>query len=180
MHIVCYMGGTCGDILTTIIDPTDAVLTERAVKLTPERSRLKKPHLFDNDKDKDKYVRDIKSVYNSIPSHNIAYHARYSHEFIGIVVDDRAVAEWAAERFKNLHRPHVWEEMQRHCGAGTVKMYAQSMLDFSNLVREHTSNLVQLERILAGTADTDLAMFGISCPGKQLYQQWIDKQHNDI
>jgi hypothetical protein len=178
--IVCYMGGTCGDILTAMIDSTDATLTERAVKLTSQRSRLKKPHLFDNDTDKDKYISDIGLVYNSIPSHDLAYHIRRQHEFIGIVVNDRAVAEWAADRFKKLHRPHVWEEMQQHCGADSVKIYAQTMLDFSILVREHTTNLVQLERILAGNADTDLALLGIDCTDKQFYRHWMEKQHNDI
>jgi hypothetical protein len=92
------------------------------------------------------------------------------------VIDDRAVAEWAADRFRKLHRPHVWEEMQKQCGATSSQDYAQSMLDFSNLVREHTNNIVQLERILQGHAVDDIKLLGIPAPGKSFYHSWLRNQ----
>lgn len=174
--IVCYMGGTCGDLITAIIDPRYAELNNTAVRLDPDRSRLKKPHLFDSDLDKDNYINEVGLVYNSIPSHDVAYHVARRHQFIGIVVNNRAVATWAAERFRNLHRPHVWQEMQAQCGADSVAVYTQSMLDFSNLVRSRSSNLIQLERILAGHAVDDLRSLGIAAPGKSFYQLWLEKQ----
>lgn len=175
--IVCYMGGTCGDLITAIIDPRLAELNNTAVRLEAERSRLKKPHTFKNDLDKDNYISDIGLVYNSIPSHDLTYHINRRHEFIGIVVNDRGVATWAAERFRSLHRPHVWQEMQAHCGADSVDVYTQSMLDFSQLVRNHCGNLIQLERILAGHAVNDLRALGIDAIGKSFYQLWLDKQN---
>lgn len=175
--IVCYMGGTCGDLITAIIDPRNAELNNTAVRLDPDRSLLKKPHLFENDLDKDKYINDIGLVYNSIPSHDLAYHIKHQHQFIGIVVSDKSVATWAAERFRSLHRPHVWQEMQAHCGADSVEVYTQSMLDFSHLVKSHSINIIQLERILAGHAVNDLKSLGIDAPGKSFYQLWLDKQN---
>lgn len=174
--IICYMGGTCGDLITAITDPTQAVLNKNSVTLPAERSKLKKPHLFETDKDKDIYIDSIGLVYNSIPSHDLVYHVKQQHDFIGIVVNDRTVAEWAADRFKKLHRPHVWEEMQKQCGATGSQDYAQSMLDFSNLVREHTDNIVQLERILQGRAVDDIKSLGIPAPGKSFYHSWLGNQ----
>lgn len=174
--IVCYMGGTCGDLITAITDPTQAVLNKNSVTLPAERSQLKKPHLFETDKDKDIYIDYIGLVYNSIPSHDLAYHVKQRHEFVGIIVNDRTVANWAADRFKKLHRPHVWEEMQKQCGANSSKDYAQSMLDFSNLVREHTDKIVQLERILQGHAVDDIKSLGIPAAGKSFYHSWLGNQ----
>jgi hypothetical protein len=166
--------------LTAIIDPRFAVLNNNSVKLDPDRVKLKKPHLFNTDTDKDNYINAVGLVYNSIPSHDLAYHLKQNHQIIGIAVSNRKVAEWAAARFQKLHRPHVWEEMQKHCGATSIKEYAQYMMDFSNLLQGYTSNIIQLERILAGTADIDLQSMGIKTPGDSFYQLWLEKQHNDI
>jgi hypothetical protein len=174
--IVVYMGGTCGDITTAVIDPAEAQLRNGAVLLNAERSRLKKPHTFESNLSKDQYVNEIGLVYNSISSHDLNYHIKKQHNFIGIVVNDAKVALWAAERFKNLHRPHVWQEMQNYCGANSVQDYAQNMIDFGNLVRQHTDQIIQVERIMQGKLVEDLATLNVGTAGKEFYQAWLKNQ----
>ena len=97
---------------------------------------------------------------------------------IGITVQDKALACWAAERFKRLHRPHVWEEMTQVCGATSVDEYAEMMIHFGNLVRSKTQKILQLENILAGNLIKDLETLEVSSNGLNtpLYQQWLSLQ----
>ena len=174
MHIICYAGGTCGDLLSAMIDPTETDIVLGRLQLSADRTRLKKPHQFRDVQEKDQYIQEAGAKYQSLPSHDLEYHASRDHDFIGITVSDWHTAMWAAKRFQELHRPHVWEEMQRHCGAATVADYAQILIDFGNLVATHTDKLVSLESILDGSVidsirnwcDTDTA----------LYQRWRDQQ----
>ena len=138
--------------------------------------RFKKPHTFANDEEKDQYLDDMTNKYRSIPSHDLQYHIKRGHDFIGITVQDLNVAKWAANRFKQLHRPHVWAEMTAVCGVSTIEDYAQTMIDFSNLVIQHTDRIITLESIKAGTV---LQNQLLSTGNKNLYQNWQDLQ-NDV
>lgn len=178
LNIVCYTGGTCGHVLAAIIDSRGCEFTKTAVKMDPARCRLNKPHTFSNDLEKTQYVHDMDLVYNSIPSHDLDYHIRADQRFITVVVNKFDTALWAAERFKGLHRPNVWEEMQKFCGAGSINDYAQTLLDYSNMVRMHTKQTVQLERILSGHAVDDLAEYVVSSDlDKEFYQEWLKLQN---
>jgi len=178
IEIVCYMGGTCGDLISAIIDCRDTQFDRSRMIHTEIRQRLKKPHLFSTDKDKDDYLKQVEADtdYRSISSHDLTYHINSGHSFIGITCDDFKIALKAACRFKNFHRPHVWDEMQSACGASTVADYAQMMLDFSNLVREHTSKTVKLESIMSGNVLPELNNI-LSIPvdkrGSDVYQNWL-------
>ena len=156
MNIICYTGGTCGDIITSIIDSRDVEINGFGIKIAAARSMLKKPHTFNDDNEKTAYIESMKPLYNSIPSHDLEYHVRQHHEFISITVEDFDVALWAARRFKSLHKPTVWEEMQKFCGATTIPRYAQILIDFSSLVKQHTDKTIKLERIISGYAVDDL------------------------
>ena len=175
MNIVCYTGGTCGDMISAILDPAGADFKNTTVMLVQDRTRLKKPHLFESDTEKDQYLIEAEKKYQSIPSHDLDYHIRRGHDFVGITVQDKTVALWAAERFKKLHRAHVWKEMTAACGADTVEGYAQMMIDFSNLVIQHTNKIITLESIKAGTV---LQNQLLSTVNKNLYQNWQDLQNN--
>ena len=59
MNIVCYMGGTCGDLIVSVIDPKHTKFHESAMKLPLERYKLKKPHLFSNDEEKTEYIKSL-------------------------------------------------------------------------------------------------------------------------
>ena len=173
-NIICYTGGACGDLLTALIDSSDAQFQQSTILHSGERTKLKKPFLFADDFEKDTYISIISEKYQSVPSHDIEYHINRNHEFIGITVDNRHVALWAANRFKSLHRPHVWDEMSRACGAQNVDDYAQILIDYSTLVRSHTKKIVALEDIVHGDAIARLANLDIDASNNvEFYKQWL-------
>jgi hypothetical protein len=174
IEIICYAGGTCGDLITALIDSKGSYFQNKAVMFEQDRLRFKKPHTFVNDEEKDQYLNEITNKYRSIPSHDLQYHVRRGHNIIGITVQDPTVAKWAAIRFKELHRPHVWDEMCSACGVNSVEQYAQIMIDFSNLVTQHTDRIITLESIQDGTV---LHNPILKNAGKNLYQNWKDLQN---
>lgn len=174
IKIICYAGGTCGDLITALFDSQGAYFRGQAVMFDLDRMRLKKPHTFENDIEKDQYIENMSTKYQSIPSHDLHYHVRQGHEFIGIVVSDWQIALWAATRFKQLHRPHAWEEMIAACGATSVEDYAQIIIDFSKLIAQHTDKIITLESIRKGTA---LQNPLLPNAGKNFYQNWQDLQN---
>lgn len=177
IDIICYTGGTCGDLITALIDSQGASFRGKAVMFDLERMQLKKPHMFNSHAEKDQYIADMAVKYRSIPSHDLDYHVQGKHAMIGITVQDTDTALWAAERFKQLHRPHVWLEMQTACGANSVGDYAQIMIDFSNQLQQHTDRTVPLESIRAGTVLDQLSQLTTLSPtSKNLYQNWLDLQ----
>ena len=174
IDIVCYTGGSCGDLITALIDNKGAHFRNKAVMFEQDRLRFKKPHTFANDEEKDQYLDEMTNKYRSIPSHDMQYHIKREHNFIGITVQDLSVAKWAAKRFKELHRPHVWAEMTAVCGVNTVEDYAQTMIDFSNLVIQHTDRIITLESIQDGTVLQNSILKNSS---KNLYQNWQNLQN---
>lgn len=179
LAIVCYTGGTCGDLISAMIDYHDATFTVfKTVKHADRRQRLKKPHLFTTTEEKNQYLVEVAQQYNSIPSHDLDYHVQQQHKFISIIVEDATVAQWAANRFKQLHRPHVWEDMSRQCGASTVDEYAQMLIDYSNMVKKHTDRIISLESIKNGQGiDALEQVYGpISQQGKNIYKNWYNLQ----
>lgn len=177
IDIICYTGGTCGDLITALIDSQGSSFRGKAVMFDLERMQLKKPHMFNSHTEKDQYIANMAVRYRSIPSHDLDYHVQGKHAMIGITVQDTDTALWAAERFKQLHRPHVWLEMQTACGANSVGDYAQIMIDFSNQLQQHTDRTVSLESIRAGTVLDQLSQLTTLSPtSKNFYQNWLDLQ----
>ena len=80
MHVICYTGGTCGDIVTAVIDTQDIVIHENRMRVSEERSKFKKSHLFESKQQKDLCFTDMAQRYKSIPSHDLEYHSQCGHE----------------------------------------------------------------------------------------------------
>lgn len=177
IEIICYTGGTCGDLVTALIDSQGTYFRGKAVMLDQERLRFKKPHTFANDVEKDQYLNEMSAKYRSIPSHDLQYHINRKHSFIGITVTTWSSALKAAQRFKDLHRPHVWAEMTAACGADSIESYAQIMIDFSKVVVQHTDKIITLESIQQGTAlDNPI----LQLASKNFYKNWSDLQNNSF
>jgi hypothetical protein len=174
IEIVCYTGGTCGDLIAGLIDSKGAYFRNNTVMFEQDRLRFKKPHTFASDEEKDQYLNEMSAKYKSIPSHDLQYHLRREHNFIGITVSDWNTALWAAKRFKELHRPHVWEEMTTASGADSLEKYAQLMIDFSNMIVQHTDRIITLESIQSGTA---LQNPVLQLASKNFYKNWSDLQN---
>jgi hypothetical protein len=180
IHIVCYTGGTCGDLVSAMIDARDAEIRESgAVFHAADRTRLKKPHLFVSDQEKDQYLESVIG-YLSISSHDTDYHMRRGHAFVSVGIQRLDTAIWAAQRFRDLHRPQVWQEMTARCGAETLEQYAQIMMDYSSMVANHTRDVVKLESIVQGTAVTELQdILGrpLQPDSVEFYHNWLRKQN---
>lgn len=179
LNIVCYTGGTCGDLVTALIDSKNVQFRAQTVCHDSLRIKLKKPHLFADDAEKDQYLLDIAEHYTSIPSHDLEYHKRKNHRFVAVTVSDYKFALKAAKRFKSLHRPHVWDEMSKFCGANTTEEYAQRLIDYSNMVSNYTDQIITFESIRQGTAIHDLEkLLGIDIdrPRQNLYKNWLNLQ----
>lgn len=183
LKIVCYTGGTCGDLITAMIDHRDATFYFKAVMHDKQRQQLKKPLSFANDEEKDVYLQQISGQYNSIPSHDLDYHVKRKHQFISITVEDPKAALWAANRFKRLHKPHVWQEMQQACGSTTVEEYAEILRHYSNMVKQHTDKIIPLESIQQGSAIKELESvlsIQINQSGQTLYHNWLNLQRGIV
>lgn len=178
IEIICYTGGTCGDLLTALIDNKDTKFFNNAVQQSPHRSKLKKPFLFKNDTEKDQYIDSIGNEYMSVPSHDVEYHISRNHDFIGITVTDFELALWASTRFKNLHRNNVWDEMCKSCGANSVNDYANILISYSNMIINHTNRIVNLNDIVNGNALDALKKINVTAcsESKIFYANWIKLQ----
>ena len=173
LNFVVYMGGTCGDLITSMIDSRDAQLGDQGQVLLPRsRVKLKKPHQFSGDDERDRYVHEALIDYHSISSHDIEYQQRNHHRFLAIGVKNYITATWAAQRFKDLHQPHVWEEMMQACGAETVGQYAETMLHYTSLVEHQATQMIWLEDILAGEVHKQLQKY-FETVDVEFYQHWL-------
>ena len=173
LGFVVYMGGCCGDLITAMIDSTGAQLGDQGqVLLPPTRVKLKKPHQFASDSERDQYVDSALADYRSLSSHDIEYHQRKHHCYLAIGVKNYITATWAAQRFKDLHQPHVWEEMMQACGAKTVGQYAETMLHYTNLVEPLATHIIWLEDILVGEVHIQLQQY-FQAVDVEFYQHWL-------
>lgn len=173
MIIICYMGGTAGDLVTATIDGKDTRLDDRKVIISAERSKLKKPHLFTNSSETVDYIKSMAENYSSLPSHCLDFHLEQRQDFVGIVVNTMETAIWAATRFKELHLPHVWEEVMKYGNISKVEEYASMMLNFSETIKKYTNKIISLEDILSGNLLAELDRLNIQLTNPSLYEIWL-------
>lgn len=180
-EIVCYLGGTCGDLVVSMLDSRTSSIKSGAVTSDVQRQRLKKSWQFENDEQRDIYLSQIRVQYKSIPSHDADYHIRNHHSFIAIVVANRSTAIWASNRFKALHSSQVWEQMVATNGANSIEKYAQDMLDWGTWIQSYTNRIIKLEDILEGRADTKISsIIETQDIDVNFYNQWLQIQNENI
>ena len=170
--IVVYTGGTAGDLVASVIDSNHCGLSDGRVLMASYRQQLKQPHLFRDDTARDDYVKNAMRNYRSLPSHSIEYHLQRQHNIVGITVEQKQTATWAAERFKRLHKDRVWKAI----GLSSVDDYANMLLDYSWFVRDNVQHVVSVEDILNGHLLDKLNSFGIDRTDQMFYNRWIDSQ----
>ena len=173
MNIVCYMGGMCGDLIACLIDSTDSVVRNGRVLTPMQRGKLKKSDLFNSDEEKDVYLLQIEKKYKSIPSHDLEYHIKRKHDFISIIVNDNSTALWAADRFKKLHTPEVWEKVAKNSQIDSANDYAKVLLSASSLIKDNTDKIINLEDIVNGHAITKLQPYVTTELNDSFYKEWL-------
>ena len=174
--VICYMGGTYGDMVAGLINEdlkTDAIwLVSRP---NEEVSKLKKSHTFGSDQEKDEYVNRISSQYKCILSHDQDYHFSRNHNVLGIVVTNMKSALKCAKRFKAAHRAHVWKEMMDRCGAKTIEEYAEMMIHYGKMIEPQckwiiTTDEIENEQILERIES--IVGTSLSKATKNAYKNW--------
>ena len=149
--VICYMGGTYGDMVAGLINEdlkTDAIW--QVARPNEEMSKLKKPHTFSSDEEKDEYINSISLKYKCILSHDQDYHFNRNHNVLGIVVTNMKSALKCAKRFKAAHRTQVWKEMMDRCGAKTIEEYAEMMLHYSSAIEKQSKWIISTDEIEDG------------------------------
>lgn len=171
--IVLYMGGTCGDLVVSVIDSTDSWIDGPRFHTSPEKFQFKKPHLFANDQDKHDTLISLGKKYRAIPSHDSEYHILNNHKFISISIAEVSDAMWAANRFKDLHKPQIWNEMMNRCRAVTVDDYAMQIFNYSNRVTPAAAIVIDLSDIRNGRLINKLQPNFNFTLNSELYSQWL-------
>jgi hypothetical protein len=146
--VICYMGGTYGDMIAGLINEdlkTDSLW--RIAKPTEEICRLKKPHTFGSDQEKDEYMNSISSEHKCILSHDQDYHFSRNHNVLGVVVTNMKSALKCAKRFKAAHRAQVWKEMMDRCGAKTIEEYAEIMIHYGKIIESQCKWIITTDEI---------------------------------
>ena len=170
LTIVCFMGGTCGDIVTAIIDETNTTIDiDGRILLPKERILLKDPNNFSNNQEKDQLILEL--TCKSIASHDYEYHLIRKHSIIYVGIFDMAVAVWAANRFKQLH-PDTWRQFNNQ----TVENHATRYIEHTNMVINNKKiKVIDIKDVVTGKLINKLKEFGfdISNAAEILYSKWL-------
>lgn len=178
--IVCFAGGTYGDIVTVILDSKNCKLDPDGLIVLPDdRMKLKKPHLFLNAKEKNNYIEQMNKKYLSIPSHDLDFHLQNNHNFLGVVCEDKNLRLKASRRFKILHPEYVWKEMQNVSNSNSIEQYANDILEMSKKIIKSDNQYLDVDDILSGNLIKIMERknnIKISEENKNLYKDWLKLQ----
>lgn len=178
-ELILYMGGCCGDIITGLIDTKGISIESGKCVILEQRERLKRSFSFENDTQKDEYIKDASVYWKSLPSHDAEYHIQNNHKYLGVVCSDRNTALWAATRFRGFYSDTVWNRMSEVSGAKTIEDYAQSIMDFSYWIKTKASSTIELLDIVHGNAIDKLKLLTeLDSSANIMYTQWL-KAIND-
>jgi len=173
LTIVCFRPGTAGDLVTALIDSTNASVREQHVSLLYYRSRLKKPGLFKDNEEKDAMLKAY--TCRSISSHDYAYHVDRGHKILCISVTDIVSAMWAAGRMKAFEN----RINRRINGSVNQLELLQDYIDFTKLIKENNNVVtIDLQNILNGSLISNLNKLGIKTviDAPELYRRWLPKE----
>jgi hypothetical protein len=174
--IVCYMGGTCGDLVSAVIDSTGIAINENGRVILPkDRRRLKRPYDFLNDDEKDHMLNLITA--KSIASHDYIYHLKKKHALLCIGVYDVESAKLAAARFKKLTDKNYWELASKTNNISTVDAWADLYLNYSNkLIKTERIKILDIRDIFNGKLLDKLKEMTIEVDptADSIYKNWLE------
>jgi hypothetical protein len=179
------MGGACGDLIMSVIDSTNCKIKDGRVHtkgydpldINTYRFKLKKPHVFTSDEEKDQFLIEMAKSYKSISSHDTEYHIKRKLEFITVVASDEETALWASERFKSYHRENIWDEMVVACGANSTQGYAEMLLKYSDRITQYTDKVIDIKKdILSGNLIQKMQRFVDIPLDIDFYNYWLSQQ----
>jgi len=172
--IVCFAGGTSGDLVVAMIDSLDCgyEINDHRIKLTKDRSGMKKPWMFKNADEKRNYITDTFEIYDSLPSHDIDFHiGEKSENVIGITCFDKVLRDKSASRFKNLHTSEVWDSLTKVTNTKPLDQYSNDILEVSKKLKNNFLT-IDLSQIVGGNLPDLLHQMGfdITVKSGSLYE----------
>jgi len=182
--IVCFAGGTAGDLVVGVLDPRNCSYDydHGSINLEEDRYAMQKFWKFDDDIKKDAYLKEAFKSYDSLPSHDVDFHFKNkTNDVLGITCFDEDLRRKSARRFKSLHRPWIWESLRFVTDTETIEKYTNDILKISRKLKDRF-NTIDLEDIIKGNLIKNLQSLGyeISDEGIKLYETWLKKRPNQI
>ena len=181
--IICFAGGTAGDLVVGVLDPRNCLYDNQQGSITLEKDRytMKKFWLFNNEQDKDEYIDKVFKKYNSLPSHDVDFHINTTNRnVIGITCFDKSLRLQSAKRFKSLHRPYVWDSLRKVTDTETIDQYSNDILEISRKLKQKFPT-IDLQEIIGGDLINSLKILGHEIPaeGLRLYESWLERQQDN-
>jgi hypothetical protein len=175
--IVCFAGGTSGDLVVSVLDPKncDYNPSQGKVKISKDRSVMKKFWQFTNTKQKKDAIKNGFENYDSLPSHDVDFHIDHGQDkVIGITCFDKDLRDRSATRFKNLHSNQVWDSLTKVSKTETIEQYSDDILQISRKL-ERAFTTIDLKEIIKGNLISRLTEmeYTISDESLEIYKKWM-------
>lgn len=165
MHFVVYPPGSCGNMVSAVIDSQGVIGGYRHVTFIPDKLRLLKQQDRDSmtDSDRDEYVKDIETKYLAVPSHSFEYHVKRKHDFIFLLPNSIETIQWSINRIKD-----ILPDRNEYLTLSFVN-------NIINCCKPHSSKIILVEDIVQGKLIEKLQEF-ISTPlNEKFYYDWLSR-----
>ena len=176
--IICFAGGTYGDIVTVMLDSKNCKLVQDKgypiFTLPKDRIKLKLPHLFLNAEEKNNYIKQMNKKYLSIPSHDLDFHLQNKHNFFGVVCEDKNLRLKASKRFKTLY-----QNPENMSNSTSIEQYANDILEMSKKIINSGNQYIDLAQIISGNLIDVIERkhnIEINEKNKNFYKNWLKLQ----
>ena len=178
--IVCFAGGTSGDIVVAVMDPKNCQYDPQKarMKIAKDRAEMKIPWTFQGDEQKNNFIRKSFQKYETIPSHDVDFHiGQGAKNVLGITCFDKDLRDRSAKRFKAIHTDEDWNSLLKVTKTETVDQYSDDILAISKKL-DASFPTIDLVSIINGTLLEKLGALGYKIPdsGISLYDKWIKNQ----
>jgi hypothetical protein len=174
MYIISNTSGSCGDIVSAVIDPTYIRLIPKGMIHAPFRNGLIKPNLSEDDIEKfilqasSKGFKSIESLYPKIGS---TYSLNDTiNTYIAINVSTEAEVNWCLNKISILFPSNIFHSTEYKADSKSAEDIQTAM---TNQLLQ-VDYVINLSDILSGNLISVLSEFVTEPLDEQLYQNWLD------
>lgn len=170
MDIILYTLGTCGNMVTAVIDNTGYRFDGRHYESFAERIKLRN-RFYQNtmtDNDRDNYIIEMSKKYKSLASHQYQYHIDRGHSYILVMPSTEEEIQWSINRFKTIHPNSPMD----------VKTAHNYYNEFITKSKQHTNKIITLTDIWSGNLLERLKEYVSTPLNEEVYHQWLAKELN--
>lgn len=175
IDIVAYTGGSCGEMVTAVIDPTGYHFNGRYLELLKyDRSKLKNRE-WDfslSNIDRDNAINELALKYRSLPSHKLDYHAFRKHDVIFIDATQPGMEEWVFNRINDIHsgKHKQWLNLEKD-----KESYINNFYPSQQFLLPIAKRIIKLRDILEGKLIDVLKTYVATPLNEALYYTWLDQ-----